>query len=67
MNRLKGNELANQFEKGLEYLEYSPGNFRLIQEYAHLLAFYLNEPKKAIEILEKGLAIPKLKPNKQGC
>ena len=61
-----GNELAEQFESGLEYLGYTPAVLNLIQDYAHLLAFYLNTPEKAIAVLEKGLAIPKLKPVQTG-
>ncbi len=58
--------LVSQFEKGLEFLGYSPATLRLIQEFAHLQAFYLNQPETAISILEKGLAIPKLQNEQAG-
>ena len=62
----EGKQLAEQFEDGLDLLGYSPASLDLIREYAHLLAFYLNETEKAISVLEKGLAIPRLKPEETG-
>jgi len=62
----KGDALAQEFEKGLEYLHYGPATLNLIQEYAHLLAFYLNDTEKGLAILEKGLKIPQLKPEQTG-
>jgi tetratricopeptide (TPR) repeat protein len=38
----------------------------LISDYAHLLAFYLDDTEKAISVLEKGLEIPRLKPEESG-
>ena len=65
-DKSKGWELAGRFKKGLDYLGYSVSVLNLIQEYAHLLAFHLNDTDAAIEILNKGLAIPKLKVQQTG-
>lgn len=62
----EGERLSQQFENGLEFLGYSPATLNLIQEYAHLLTFYLDQPEKAITVLKKGLEIPRLKPEQQG-
>ena len=62
-----GKMLAAQFEKGLELLGFSPATLELIREYAHLLAFYLNDTEKAIAVLEQGMKIPRLKPEENGA
>lgn len=62
----EGEKLSEQFEEGLEKLGYSAGTLGMINDYAHLLAFYLNSSEKAIEILEKGLEIPRLKVQESG-
>jgi tetratricopeptide (TPR) repeat protein len=62
----QGEKLANNFSQGLEYLGISPATLFLIQENAHLLAFYLDKTEAAIEILNKGLKIPRLKPEETG-
>lgn len=62
----KGREIATQFEETLNFLGYNIASLDLIQEYAHLLAFYLNESEIAIGILQKGLEIPQLKPEQSG-
>ena len=62
----EGELLSQQFEKGLEYLGYNPAILNLIQEYAHLLTFFLDQPEKALSVLKKGLEIPQLKPEQQG-
>jgi tetratricopeptide (TPR) repeat protein len=61
-----GTELAGKFEHSLEMLGYSAGTLGLISDYAHLLAFYLDDTEKAISVLEKGLEIPRLKPEESG-
>lgn len=61
-----GLELAGKFEYSLEMLGYSAGILNLIIDYAHLLAFYLDDTEKAISVLEKGLEIPRLKPEESG-
>lgn len=65
-NREYGNKLAARFEQGLERIGYSATHIFLIREYAHLLAFYLDDPDKAIQVLEKALAIPGLRPLETG-
>ncbi len=64
--RADGKELAERFEKGLDMLGYSANTLRLMRDYAHLLAFYLDETEKAIAVLEKGLEIRRLKPEEEG-
>jgi len=62
----KGKNLADDFKQGLEFLGISPATLNLVRENAHLLAFYLDETEVAIEILNKGLRIPMLKPEQTG-
>uniref|UniRef100_UPI0032168499 tetratricopeptide repeat protein n=1 Tax=uncultured Draconibacterium sp. TaxID=1573823 RepID=UPI0032168499 len=62
----KGAALAQQIESGLEYLNYGPATLNLIREYAHLLAFYLNDTQKALSVLNRGLEVPQLKPEQIG-
>ncbi|HKJ79999.1 MAG TPA: hypothetical protein VKA10_10710, partial [Prolixibacteraceae bacterium] len=62
-----GSELVKTFETGLGLLGYSPAVLNLIQDFAHLLAFYLDQPQKAISVLEKGMAVPQLKPFQKGA
>jgi tetratricopeptide (TPR) repeat protein len=62
----KGNKLAYEFERGLEYLKYGPATLNLILEYAHLLTFYLDDAEKSLVVLEEGLKIPQLKPEQTG-
>lgn len=64
--RQEGELLSQQFEKGLKFLGYNPATLNLIQEYAHLLTFYLNQPEKSLAVLKKGLEIPQLKSEQQG-
>ena len=63
---IRGKQLAGQFKEGLKFLGYSPATINLISENAHLLAFYLDKPQQAVEVLEKGLSIPNLKPVQSG-
>lgn len=62
----RGIALAQMFKDGLLYLSYSPATLGLIREYAHLQAFYLDRTDEALEILEKGLKLPQLKPEQIG-
>ena len=57
----RGRKLADDYKKGLEFLGINVVYLNLIQENAHLLAFYLDETEAAIEILNRGLKIPRLK------
>lgn len=65
-DQVKGQILGQQFAQGLEILGFKPLYTSLIREYAHLLGFYLGRPDSAIRILEKGLAIPVLRPAETG-
>ena len=65
-NRTRAEELALQFEEGLEFMGFNGQSLSLIREYAHLLAFHLDNSGKAVELLEKGLGIPALKPVQTG-
>ncbi|WP_347838980.1 tetratricopeptide repeat protein [uncultured Draconibacterium sp.] len=65
-NLEQGQALATDFENGLLYLGIGPATLNLVREYAHLLAFYLNDAEKAIVELEKGEKIPQLKPEELG-
>nr|WP_321358758.1 tetratricopeptide repeat protein [uncultured Draconibacterium sp.] len=62
----KGQALATDFENGLIYLSIGPATLNLVREYAHLLAFYLNDSEKAISVLEEGEKVPQLKPEELG-
>ncbi len=62
----KGKILADDFKKGMDYLKYGPATLNLIQEYAHLLAFYLDDTETALQVLNKGLRIPQLKAEQTG-
>lgn len=66
-DKSKGIRLADEFEKGLEYLNYGPATLNLIQEYAHLMAFYLNDTDKGLAILDRGLKIVQLTPEQIGA
>ena len=61
-----GQALATDFENGLIYLNIGPATLNLVREYAHLLAFYLNDSEKAISVLEEGEKVPQLKPDELG-
>jgi len=63
---VRGETLVGQFKEGLDYLNYSPATLNLISEYAHLLTFYLNQTDSALQVLDKGLKIPGLKPDQIG-
>lgn len=62
----KGEQLADEFDKGLKFLGINPATLNLIQENAHLLAFYLDRTDEAISLLDKGMEIPRLKPEQSG-
>jgi len=51
-------ELKEQFSKTFELLGMSVETIALQTEYAHLLAFYLDQPAEAIKILTTGLTLP---------
>ncbi len=62
----RGKKLAADFKEGLDFLGISPATINLVLEDAHLLAFYLNETDAAIDILNRALKIPRLKPVQWG-
>ncbi|MDX1285898.1 MAG: tetratricopeptide repeat protein, partial [Draconibacterium sp.] len=62
-----GMNLSVQFKDGLEYLGYGPATIYLIREYAHLLAFYLDDSDQALKVLQDGLKIVQLKPEQIGA
>ncbi len=53
----RANELKSQFEQTFALLGYTPETSGLIKVYGHLLAFYLNQPAEAIDVLKKGIAM----------
>ena len=65
-DKVKGEQLANEFKEGLDYLGITVASLNLLQENAHLLAFYLNKPEEALALLNKGLEIPRLQPEQTG-
>jgi predicted Zn-dependent protease len=62
----QGKKLAANFKEGLNYFGISPATISLVLENAHLLAFYLDETDAAVEILNRGLKIPRMKPRQWG-
>jgi tetratricopeptide (TPR) repeat protein len=65
-NREEGEKIAAQFKEGLEFLGINSTTLNLVQEYAHLLTFYLDKSDEAIEFLKRALDIPNLKPEEWG-
>lgn len=62
----EGKYLVDNFKQGLELLGFHSGTLNLIIDYAHLSAFYLEDTPQAIELLERGLQIPRLRPEETG-
>ncbi len=62
----KGEQLATQFERGVALLGISPATINMIIENADLLAFYLDKSDAAIDILNRGLKIQRMKPEQWG-
>ncbi len=65
-NKAECEKLALQFNEGLEFLGLNSSTVYLIQENAHLLAFYLDKTDEAIEVLKKAIEIPRLKMEEWG-
>lgn len=65
-NKEEGEKIAAQFKEGLEFLGINVTTLNLVQENAHLLAFYLDKSTEAIDILKRALEIPNLKPEEWG-
>jgi tetratricopeptide (TPR) repeat protein len=62
----EGEKIVAQFKEGLEFLGINSTTLNLVQENAHLLAFYLDRTEEAIELLNRGLKTPNLKPEEWG-
>jgi tetratricopeptide (TPR) repeat protein len=56
-DKTRATELKEQFTQTFTILGITAETSGLIAEYAHLLAFYLNQPTEAIQVLTDGLAI----------
>jgi len=54
----RSKELKEQFVKTFDVLGKTPETSALMTEYAHLLAFYLNQPTDAIQVVTDALAMP---------
>lgn len=65
-NMEKGRQLAANFRQGLEMVGISSPTLPLVREYAHLLAFYLDDTATAIELLEQAIGIQGLNPAEAG-
>ncbi len=65
-DKTEGEKVAAQFKEGLEFLGISSATLNLIQDYAHLLAFYLGKTDEAIDLLSKALETARLKPEEWG-
>ncbi len=61
-----GEKIVEEFNLGLEFLGIGPSTLNLVQEQAHLLAFYLEKSDEALALLNKGLEVPRLKPEQSG-
>lgn len=58
----RANELKDQFSQTFAILGNLPETISLQIEYAHLLAFYLDQPTEAIKVLNDGLALNRINP-----
>ena len=65
-DKVEAEKVAAQFKEGLEFLGISSATLNLVQDNAHLLAFYLDKTDEAIVLLNKALEIPRLKPEEWG-
>jgi len=65
-DKVEGEKVAAQFKEGLEFLGINSATLNLVQDYAHLLAFYLNKTNEAIALLNKALETARLKPEEWG-
>lgn len=65
-NKSEGEKVAVQFKEGLTFLGMNSGTIYLVQENAHLLAFYLDKTDEAIELLKEAILVPLLKTEEWG-
>lgn len=54
--------LKTQYETTLEELGKLPATIPIMQQYAHLLAYYLHLPQEAVDLLDQTLSMPQIKP-----
>ena len=59
--------LDQKFASGIETIGLGVQTLQTLVDYGHFLGFYANNFDKAIEVLEKGLQIPRLKPEQLGA
>lgn len=64
LNQAQAKELKEQFRQTFETIGLTAETAALQTAYAHMLAFYLDEPAEAIEVLNKGLSLPGMNPLK---
>jgi tetratricopeptide (TPR) repeat protein len=65
-NKEEGEKVARMFKEGMDFLGINAATLNLVQDNAHLLAFYLDETEDAIELLKRALETPRLKPEEWG-
>jgi tetratricopeptide (TPR) repeat protein len=65
-DKVEAEKVAAQFKEGLEFLGTNSATLNLVQDYAHLLAFYLDKTDEAIALLSKALETNNLKPEEWG-
>ncbi|HSO89005.1 MAG TPA: tetratricopeptide repeat protein [Draconibacterium sp.] len=65
-NKEEGEKVATMFKEGMDFLGINAATLNLVQDNAHLLAFYLDKTDDAIELLKKALEIPRLKTEEWG-
>jgi tetratricopeptide (TPR) repeat protein len=65
-DKVEAEKVAAQFKEGLEFLGTNSATLNLVQDYAHLLAFYLDKSDEAIALLSKALETTPLKPEEWG-
>jgi tetratricopeptide (TPR) repeat protein len=59
------NFLKTQYETTLIELGRRPQTIPIMQQYAYLLAYYLNSSQEAVDILEQTIAMPQIKRNEK--
>jgi len=62
---LEAKLLEQEFKKLIESYDIHSGTSEWVRKYAHLLAFYVNKPKEAIEVLNHAIANTNIREPKQ--
>ena len=65
-DKVEAEKVAAQFKEGLEFLGINSATLNLVQDNAHLLAFYLDKTDEAIELIKEALLVPQLKTEEWG-